>query len=106
FPNVLPVWLRPLAATITALAVDGLRAQAESDVSVTVGLARMLSNLGARLGEAGQRDEALTATQEAVAIRRQLTQANPAAYLPHLANSLSNLGNRLSAAGQRDEALT
>ena len=27
FPDVLPVWLRPLAADVTALAVDGLRAR-------------------------------------------------------------------------------
>ena len=27
FPDVLPVWLRPLAVTVTALAVDGLRAR-------------------------------------------------------------------------------
>ncbi len=106
FPEVLPVWLRPLAAAITELAVDGLRTRAEDDPAVTVELSRMLSNLGVRLAEAGRRDEALTAAQEAVAIRRDLAQASPDAYLPDLAASLANLGNRLADAGRRDEALT
>ena len=47
----------------------------------------------------GQREEALETAREAVAIRRQLAQASPAAYLPDLAMSLNNLGNRLSDAG-------
>ncbi len=64
------VELRPLAADITALAVDGLRAQAEGDPAVTADLGRMLGNLGNHLAGAGQRDEALTADQEATAIRR------------------------------------
>jgi hypothetical protein len=101
FPDVLPVWLRPLAAAITELAVDGLRAQAGSDPAVTADLARMLSNLGVRLAEAGRRGEALAAEEEAVAIYRQLAEASPAAYLPDLARSLSNLGNRLAEAGRR-----
>ena len=58
-----------------------------------------LSNLGNRLGEAGRREEALAAEQEAVAIRRELAEASPAAYLPDLAASLSNLGNRLARPG-------
>ncbi|MDH2394172.1 tetratricopeptide repeat protein, partial [Streptomyces sp. HNM0663] len=54
----------------------------------------------------GRRDEALTATQEAVDVYRRLAAGNPAAYEPDLAGSLSNLGNRLSEVGRRDEALT
>ena len=104
FPDILPVWLRPLAAAITELAVDGLRARAQGDPAVTAELGRMLSNLGNRLAEAGRRDEALAAAEEAVAIRRQLAEASPV-YLPDLAASLTNLGNRLAEAGRRDEAL-
>jgi tetratricopeptide (TPR) repeat protein len=53
----------------------------------------------------GRREEALAAEQEAVAIRRELAQASPGAYLPDLAGSLNNLGNRLGAVGRREEAL-
>jgi hypothetical protein len=41
-----------------------------------------LNNLSIRLAEAGRRDEGLTAIQDAVAIRRRLVAANPAAYQP------------------------
>ena len=64
-----------------------------------------LSNLGIRLSEVGRRDDALTTTEEATAIHRQLAEANPAAHLPNLAMSLSNLGIRLSEVGRRDKAL-
>src|SRR5262249_50330650 len=53
-----------------------------------------------------RREEALTATTEAVQIYRRLAQANPAAYDPDLALSLNNLGNRLSGLGRREDALT
>jgi len=68
--------------------------------------ARLLGNLGVALGALGRREEALTATEEAVGIYRQLAQENPQAFLPYLAMSLNNLGNRLSALGRREEALT
>ncbi|MEV0900430.1 tetratricopeptide repeat protein [Actinoplanes sp. NPDC049802] len=58
-----------------------------------------------RLANAGRHDEALAPSQQAVTIRRQLADTNPAAYLPYLAASLNNLGNRLSELGRRDEAL-
>ena len=64
-----------------------------------------LNNLASRLGEVGRRDEALAVAQEAVTIRRQLAEANPAAYLPDLAMSLNNLASRLGEVGRRDEAL-
>ncbi len=105
-PSVLPIWLHPLAAAITQLATDGHRARAELDPEATPELARSLSNLGNRLSQAGRRDEALTATTEAVTTYRQLADTNPAAHLPDLAASLNNLGVRLSQAGRRDEALT
>ena len=69
-------------------------------------LATSLNNLSIRLAEAGRRDEALTAIQDAVEIYRRLAAANPAAYEPDLAMSLNNLSIRLADAGRRDEALT
>ncbi|MEU4038257.1 tetratricopeptide repeat protein, partial [Streptomyces collinus] len=69
-------------------------------------LAASLSNLGVRLAEAGRRDEALTAAEEAVEIYRRLAADNPTAHGPDLALSLSNLGVRLADAGRRNEALT
>ena len=99
-PDILPVWLRPLAVTVTAMAVDGLRAQASDHPSVIPSLAGRLNNLANRLGDVGRREEALETAGEAVTIRRQLAEASPAAYLPDLAMSLSNLANRLSDVGR------
>ena len=105
FTDILPVGLRPLAAAVTALAVDGLRGRAEGDPAVTAELARALSNLGNRLGDVGRRAEALAAAEEAVAIRRQLAEDSPAAHLSDLAALLTNLGLSLAQAGRRAEAL-
>ena len=67
--------------------------------------AQTLNNLAVRLSEAGRRDEALRAAQEATGLYRQLAESNEAAYTPDLAASLNTLANRLSEAGRRDEAL-
>ena len=64
-----------------------------------------LNNLAVRLSEAGRRDEALQAAQEAATLYRVLVEANKAVYTPDLAMSLSNLAICLSEAGRRDEAL-
>ncbi|SNB61500.1 Tetratricopeptide repeat-containing protein, partial [Thermoflexus hugenholtzii JAD2] len=45
-------------------------------------LALSLHNLGAGLSELGRREEALTATQEAVELYRQLAVQHPQAFLP------------------------
>jgi Trypsin-like peptidase domain/Tetratricopeptide repeat len=105
FSEALPVWLRPLAVTVTALAVDGLRARAGDDPAVIPDLAAWLDSLANRLSDVGQRQEALQAAREAVTHYRQLDQENPAAYLPGLVRSLNSLANRLSEVGQRQEAL-
>ncbi|WP_352231373.1 hypothetical protein, partial [Actinomadura sp. NBRC 104412] len=55
-----------------------------------------MNNLGIRLAEVGDERAALEPTREAVEIRRELAEAEPAAYLPDLAGSLNNLGNRLA----------
>ena len=52
----------------------------------------------------GRQDDALAATEEAVALRRQLAAARPEAFRPDLALSLNNLSVRLArrgAAGRR-----
>ena len=51
-------------------------------------------------------DEALTASQDAVQIRRRLAAGNPAAYESDLARSLTDLSVDLADAGRRDEGLT
>ncbi|MCY1018427.1 tetratricopeptide repeat protein [Pyxidicoccus sp. MSG2] len=68
--------------------------------------AEILNNLGNRLSALGRRQAALTTTEEAVSLYRDLTARNPDAFQPALATSLNNLGNMLSALGQRQAALT
>ncbi|NVB36648.1 tetratricopeptide repeat protein [Pseudenhygromyxa sp. WMMC2535] len=68
-------------------------------------LAAFLNDLGGRLSELGDREQALEAAKEAVSIRRQLARTRPDAFLPHLAASLNNLGNRLSELGDHEQAL-
>jgi tetratricopeptide (TPR) repeat protein len=75
-------------------------------VAFDPGLAMSLNNLGNRLSEVGQREEAAAATHEAVQIRRRLAAANLAAFQPDLAASLHDLGGRLSDLGRQQEALT
>jgi len=53
----------------------------------------------------GQREPALEAAQEAVAIRRELAAQRPDAFRPDLAVSLNNLAAMLSDLGQREPAL-
>ncbi|RKM86463.1 hypothetical protein SFRA_033305, partial [Streptomyces xinghaiensis] len=62
-------------------------------------------NLAIRLSEVGRREEALAPAEEAVRLRRELAEVNPAAYLPNLAGALNNLAIQLSEVGRREEAL-
>ena len=65
-----------------------------------------------RLADLGRREEALTAINEAVTIRRALAETRPDAVLPDLADSLNNEALRLASVGRRkrltaiDEAVT
>jgi tetratricopeptide (TPR) repeat protein len=52
-----------------------------------------------------QREAALNATRETVALRRVLAAKHPNAFLPDLATSLNNLGAHLREVGQREAAL-
>ena len=99
--------LGPLALALTdRLATHHRRLAAANPAAYEPALATSLNNLSVRLGEAGRRDEGLTAIEEAVTVYRRLAAANPAAYEPDLATSLNNLSIRLGEAGRRDEGLT
>jgi hypothetical protein len=67
--------------------------------------AQLHDELAARLSNGGLYQDALSATQEAIVIRRRLTQADPAEHGPMLANSLGNLGIDLWTLGRSVEAL-
>jgi tetratricopeptide (TPR) repeat protein len=88
------------AALTTRLTTD--RLATTTDPAVRAGL---YATLGYRLAHAGQREQALEATTEAVEIRRRLAGVNPAAFDPDLASALNNLGMMLSDLGRREEAL-
>lgn len=64
-----------------------------------------LNNQATLLSEVGRRDEALAAIEEAVALRRRLAEASPAAFLADLAMSLNNQAKFLAEVGRREEAL-
>jgi len=67
--------------------------------------ARLADNLGSRLSDLGRHEASLQATEEAVAIRRDLASRRPDAFLPDFAASLNNLGITLRELGRQDEAL-
>lgn len=64
-----------------------------------------LRNLSLRLGETGEREASLQASQRAVAIHEHLAAANFAAYGPALASSLSSLSISLAEIGEREAGL-
>ena len=69
-------------------------------------LAASLHNRSIRLGQAGQRHEALAAIQEARTIRQWLAEAHPGAhhFLDDLAMSLTSFSTNLSELGRWDQA--
>jgi tetratricopeptide (TPR) repeat protein len=89
---------------ITALAAP--RGGSEDElIAAQARRAASLNKEGNRLSNLGRREEALTATETAAAILRQLTECRPEVFLPHLARSLSDLGSYLLDLGRREEAL-
>ena len=64
-----------------------------------------MNNPANRLAELGRREDALAATEEAVAIYRELAAARPDTFLPNLARALNNPSNRLAELGRREDAL-
>jgi len=85
------------AAVVLQLLADG-----SSDDGERAGA---LVDLSSRLGDLGRREEALEAIEQAVAIRRQLAEDRPDAFLPALAMALNNQSNHLANLGRREEAL-
>ena len=67
--------------------------------------AQLYDELASRYSNAGLYEEALSAAQDAILIRRRLAQANLAKHEPMLANSLGNLGIDLWNQGRSAEAL-
>ena len=68
-------------------------------------LASSFNNLSNHFSALGQRENALAAIKETVALDRELTRILPDAGMPKLASSLSNFSNRFSDLGQRENAL-
>jgi tetratricopeptide (TPR) repeat protein len=62
-------------------------------------------SLGVRLSKAGKPDQALSATEEAVAIYRELASTDPDHYRPDLARSLDHLGIGFKELGRPADAL-
>lgn len=80
------------------------RAEQSNDLSVHIYAAVSLNNFAGRLSALGQREQAVTAIEQAVRLYRALAKTRPD-FLPELARSLSNLSNGLSDLGRREDAL-
>jgi tetratricopeptide (TPR) repeat protein len=65
-----------------------------------------LHNQSLSLLQLERREEALAASEEAVGIYRQLSQADPDAFLDELAGALNNLARIFTILGRESEADT
>ena len=75
---------------VLTMAITLKRRQARSYPTAESELAALLNNLGNYLNRTGRLDEALVASDESVAIRRRLTDLDPALYRADLARSLTS----------------
>ena len=101
------VRLAALAATLTSQQVTQRRTDAiDGQPDADNHLARSLNALSVRLGDLGRLEDALTAIEEAVTIRRELARARPDVFRPDLAKSLTNLSVYLGELGGPEDALT
>ncbi|MFJ2720670.1 tetratricopeptide repeat protein, partial [Streptomyces sp. NPDC087437] len=96
----------PLALRLSTALAEADRQVAQDNPAYSPNLAGSLFNLGRRFAEVGRRAEALTTTEQAVAIYRQLAAGHPETYEPNFAAMLGNLSNRLAEVGRQAEALT
>ena len=106
--NQLPehtVNLRERTVAVSARIVETLRGSRSEVSEWRHSLATALTHHGSRLSALGRHVEALAATEEAVALYRELASAWPDAFRPELAMALNNLGNWLAALGRREHAL-
>lgn len=99
------VALRELAVLATQQALDHVRSCPPS-LEREENIARLTNNLATRLTGLGRLEEALAASEDAVAIRRRMASIDPDAFLPDLAWSLSEQSACLGALGRREDALT
>ena len=97
--------LREPAAELTQRIVGALVDGDERSDADRERRAGWLNDFSIRLSALGQREAALAAIEDAVAIRRELAAARPDAFHPGLAVSLNNLSNQLSDLGRREAAL-
>jgi hypothetical protein len=97
--------LSPLSLALASRLAENYHRLADADLAAhQPNLAKALDNLAIQLAQAGRREEALAASQEAVEVYRPLARAN-AAYQADLARSLNNLSADLGDAGRREDAL-
>jgi len=94
----------PRHAYLRNVAVTAMIRDQERDMNSAERAVHM-NNLSGRLSEVGDREGALKAIREAVAIRRGLAAGNTAAFNPSLAGSLNNLSIVLSGVGDRGGVL-
>lgn len=99
------VQLRDFTARWTAKIVDCYRAQVPEQPSLKPQLARQLLNLGVRLGELGRRAAGLAATEEGVALFRELAEREPGSFEGRLAAGLTNLAVSLWEMRRQEPAL-
>ncbi|MFE6712799.1 tetratricopeptide repeat protein [Streptomyces sp. NPDC057695] len=97
--------LAGIAARLSEVLTDRYRESVPWHPEDLVPLARSLNTLAIRLREVGRRAEALSASAEAVRIRRDLAAADPSTHLPDLAAGLNNLAVQLGEMGRGGEAL-
>ena len=67
-------------------------------------LARSLSNLGASSFALGRPADALPVTEEAIAVYRELAQADPGRYRPDITQALDDLAANLTELDRDSEA--
>lgn len=97
YPTVL---LGPSAIALSRRALNSLPGSVEPRIRMY-----WLDSLASRLAASGRHEEALSCSEEAVAICRQLAVEDPEQTRSELALVLMNLGNRLRGVGRQDEAL-
>ena len=97
------VEMRTLAAVAAQRALDDYLDDDTSE-STQQRRANALNNYAKRLSDLERRQEALTASQEAVAIFRKLVARNRDAFLDDLARNLDNMALHLAAADRSEES--
>ena len=89
----------------TRLVAEYQRLVDQGDKAYYPRLATSLNNLSVRLGNAGEREGALAAIEEAVRVYRALAAFQPNNFRSDLAMSLNNLAVQLGTVGRWDDSL-